>query len=137
MHVQLDPASPVPLYGQLIEQIRLALASGILRPGDRLPGIRELAERAAIHPMTVVRAFNDLISEGVLIGRQGSGTFVAERESQKEISRGQKLRIARRWAEELAAKAYGLGLSKKEALEALAEGFDALDAKRNARGGRR
>jgi GntR family transcriptional regulator len=112
--IQVDPSSPVPLYGQLLEQVRLALASGVLRPGDRLPGIRELAEHAAINPMTVVRAYNQLIHEGILVGRRGQGTFVAEDGGRREISLKERRKIARKWVEELLAKTYQLGLEGAE-----------------------
>src|SRR5262245_28374887 len=121
MHLQLDPGSPVPLYGQVVEQVRLALASGVLRPGDRLPGIRELAERAAVNPLTVVRAYNELIAEGVLEARQGLGTFVAD--GAREMSQLQKERLARGWAEDLVSKAVRLGLGKEQLLRIVGELF--------------
>jgi GntR family transcriptional regulator len=130
MYFRVDPASPVPLYSQLIEQIRLAIVSGVIQPGDRLPGIRELAEREAINPMTVVRASNALIQEGLLIGRRGQGTFVSDR-NQKEISKRQKQQIARRSAEEFVARALQLGLTRDELLRIVSGVFSELEAGRN------
>lgn len=130
MHIQVDPGSPVPLYCQVIEQIRLALASGLLKPGDRLPGIRELAERIAINPMTVVRAYNTLIQEGVLRGRRGTGTFVAETGSRGEVSRREKKRIAGKWIGEAVARCCRLGLDRGEILEVLEDCFEEPEGRR-------
>ena len=112
----------MPLYSQVVEQVRLGLASGVLRPGDRLPGIRELAERAAVNPLTVVRAYNELIAEGILEARQGLGTFVAQ--GARRMSQTQKEKVARGWAEELVSKAVQLGLGKEELLRIVGELFE-------------
>ena len=136
MHLQVDASSPVPLYAQVTEQVRLAIASGILRPGDRLPGIRELAERLAINPMTVVRAYNELIGDGVLVGRQGAGTYVSDGKGIRELSQAQRRKTARAWAEELAAKATTLGLARDEVLGIVREALDAA-ARRRAQAERR
>ncbi|HOB29747.1 MAG: GntR family transcriptional regulator [Dethiobacteria bacterium] len=68
----------MPIYYQLVEQIRNAIAGGMLKPGQQLPSVRELAGKLAINPNTVTRAYGILESEGLLIRRQGTGTFVAQ-----------------------------------------------------------
>jgi GntR family transcriptional regulator len=128
MHIELDPGSPVPLYRQVVEQVRLALASGVLRPGDRLPGIRELAERAAVNPLTVVRAYNELIAEGVLEARQGLGTFVAQ--GARRMSQLQKEKVVRDWAEELVSRAVRLGLEKGQLLRIVGELFEKIEGEK-------
>jgi len=74
---RLDAASGVPPYLQLVQQVRQALLLGFLRPGDRLPLIREVVESLAINPNTVAKAYRQLEHEGALVGRPGQGTFVA------------------------------------------------------------
>ena len=72
-----NPASGVPIYLQLKEQIRHACDTGALRPGDSLPGIRALAESMVINPNTVARVYRELEQEGLLELRHGIGAFVA------------------------------------------------------------
>lgn len=73
----LNPHSGIPMYLQLKEQIKTAVAGGALCPGDRLPPVRELAESLTVNPNTVARAYSELEREGILRGEQGRGTFVS------------------------------------------------------------
>lgn len=76
--IHLDPQSPVALYLQICEQIRRLVALGALRPGDRLPTVRELAARTRVNRNTAARAIQQLESEGLVRTRVGQGTFVAD-----------------------------------------------------------
>jgi GntR family transcriptional regulator len=73
-----NPSSGVPVYLQLIEQVRHAIDVGALRPGDQLPAIRRVAEDLVINPNTVAKAYRELEQAGVIDLRQGSGAFVAD-----------------------------------------------------------
>jgi GntR family transcriptional regulator len=73
---QLDPASGVATYLQLVQQVRDALRLGLLEPGDRLPTAQQVVARLAINPNTVLKAYRDLEREGLVQGRPGMGTFV-------------------------------------------------------------
>ncbi len=73
----LDLKSGVPVYRQIIDQIRGALASGALATGDQLPTVRQLAVDLAINPNTVVRAYKELEFGGLLETHQGTGTFIS------------------------------------------------------------
>jgi GntR family transcriptional regulator len=75
--VKPNPASGVPIYLQLIEQIKHAIESELLLPGDQLPGIRRIADELVMNPNTVAKAYRELEHEGVIELRQGSGAFVA------------------------------------------------------------
>ena len=75
----LAPRSSLPPYVQLVEQVRQALLNGVLRPGDRLPTVKEVVGSLAINPNTVLKAYRDLEREGLVEGRQGVGTFVLRR----------------------------------------------------------
>lgn len=77
LSLTLDPALRVPLHRQVYEGIRSAILSGRLRPGDRLPASRVLADRLSLSRQTVTEAYEQLRAEGYLHGRQGSGTYVA------------------------------------------------------------
>jgi GntR family transcriptional regulator len=73
---QLDLHSGVPVYRQIIDQVRGGIAAGSLTPGDQLPTVRQLAVDLAINPNTVVRAYRELELGGLLETHQGTGTFI-------------------------------------------------------------
>jgi len=72
-----NPASGVPIYLQLIEQVKHAVETGALRPGEQLPGIRPLSEELVINPNTVAKAYRELEHAGIIELRHGSGAFVS------------------------------------------------------------
>ncbi len=78
MEFQCDPTSRVPIYRQLIDQVRQAVARGKLQPGSRLPSVRVLSRELVVNPNTVARAYTELERNGVLNTRPGLGVFVAE-----------------------------------------------------------
>ena len=73
---QLDAASGVATYLQLVQQVRDALQLGLLEPGDQLPTAQQVVARLAINPNTVLKAYRDLEREGLVRSRPGQGTFV-------------------------------------------------------------
>jgi GntR family transcriptional regulator len=73
---RLDGRSNVVPYLQLVDQVRQALRTGLLAPGDQLPTVREVAESVSINPNTVLKAYRHLEHEGLVEGRPGQGTFV-------------------------------------------------------------
>jgi GntR family transcriptional regulator len=73
---QLDGASGVATYLQLVQQVHQALQLGILKPGDQLPTAQQVVARLAINPNTVLKAYRDLEREGLVRARPGQGTFV-------------------------------------------------------------
>ena len=74
--VQINPGSIVPIYKQITEQVRMAVATGRLSVTDQLPSVRSLAEELAVNPNTVARAYADLAREGVIETRPGRGVFI-------------------------------------------------------------
>jgi GntR family transcriptional regulator len=72
-----NPSLGVPIYLQLMEQVKHAVETGALRPGEQLPGIRPLAEELVINPNTVAKAYRELEHEGVIELRHGAGAFVS------------------------------------------------------------
>jgi GntR family transcriptional regulator len=72
-----NPSSGVPIYLQLMEQVKHGIETGALRPGEQLPGIRPLAEELVINPNTVAKAYRELEHEGVIEIRHGAGAFVS------------------------------------------------------------
>ena len=81
-----NPSSGVPIYLQLMEQVKHAIETGALRPGDQLPGMRPLAEELVINPNTVAKAYRELEHEGVIELRHGAGAFVAGNAGTKKLT---------------------------------------------------
>ena len=79
MLFRTNPASGVPIYLQLMEQVKHAIETGALRPGEQLPSIRPLAEELVVNPNTVAKAYRELEHEGVIELRQGAGAFVTDK----------------------------------------------------------
>src|ERR1700677_3323464 len=73
---RVDPASGVPTYLQLVQQVEHALRLGYLKPGDQLPKVRDVVASLAINPNTVSKAYRELETKGLIVGRPGQGTFV-------------------------------------------------------------
>jgi GntR family transcriptional regulator len=84
--VRPNPASGVPIYLQLMEQVKHAIETGALRPGDQLPGIRPLAEELVINPNTVAKTYRELEHEGVIELRHGAGAFVSAAAREKKLT---------------------------------------------------
>lgn len=115
----LDPASGVPYYRQIIDQILAGIATGVLVKGDRLPTVRALAVELAVNFNTVARAYKELEIRGVLATQQGSGTFVAEHDV--SVDDVERRRALVQLLDEFLARAARQGLTLAEIQEALAE----------------
>ena len=74
---RIDTGSDVPIYRQLVQQVRRDVMLGRLRPGDQLPSVKEVVDALSVNPNTVVKAFSELEHQGLVVRRQGVGTFVA------------------------------------------------------------
>ncbi|MEA3403072.1 MAG: GntR family transcriptional regulator [Armatimonadota bacterium] len=118
MHISIDPKSSTPLYSQIQEEIRLAVAAGVLQPGDQLPRVREQAEELRVNPNTVARAYRELQGDGLLVARQGSGTFVSG--EAEAMGRREQRRVLQQMLDEAARTAANLGVSRAD-FSALAE----------------
>jgi GntR family transcriptional regulator len=81
-----NPSLGVPIYLQLMEQVKHAIETGALRPGEQLPGIRPLAEELVINPNTVAKAYRELEHEGVIELRHGAGAFVSANARAKKLT---------------------------------------------------
>jgi GntR family transcriptional regulator len=81
-----NPSSGVPIYLQLMEQVKHSIETGALRPGEQLPGIRPLAEELVINPNTVAKVYRELEHEGVIELRHGAGAFVASNAAAQKLT---------------------------------------------------
>lgn len=108
----ISPASDMPIFRQLMQQIQRAVALGKLQVGDQVPAVRTLAETLVINPNTVARAYQELIREGVLESRSGRGVFVSER--RQVFSKSERNRRLEQSAESLCHEAILLNASLPE-----------------------
>ena len=86
MFVRPNLSSGVPIYLQLMEQVKHSIETGALRPGEQLPGIRPLAEELVMNPNTVAKAYRELEHEGVIELRHGAGAFVSANAQAKKLT---------------------------------------------------
>ena len=117
MSIDFDilPSDPIPIYRQIVEQVRRRVASGSLAAGDELPSVRALAQLHAINPMTVSKAYSLLETEGLLERRRGMGMFVAAVRPTR--SAAQRLALLEPALQAAAQQAHELGLEAGQALE--------------------
>jgi len=115
----LDLHSGVPVYRQLIDQVRSGMALGSLAAGDQLPTVRQMAVDLAINPNTVMRAYRELELGGLLETHQGTGTFIARKKLEKND--GERERQLTQIASEVAARAGAAGFTVEELLDRLRE----------------
>ncbi len=113
----LDLHSGVPVYRQIIDQVRSGLASGSLAAGDQLPTVRQLAVDLAINPNTVMRAYRELELGGLLETHQGTGTFISNRKPEKNSA--ERERQLGQMAGEFAARAGAAGFALEDVIDRL------------------
>jgi GntR family transcriptional regulator len=113
----IDLHSGVPVYRQLIDQVRSGIASGTLTAGDQLPTVRQLAVDLAINPNTVMRAYRELELGGLLETHQGTGTFIANKKLEKNSA--ERDRQLGQMAGEFAARAGAAGFSLEDLIDRL------------------
>lgn len=117
MFSRIDPRSPTPIYAQIADRIRVAVASGELRPGDDLPSVRALATRLRVNPATVVQAYRALEREELVEMRQGAGTFVSA--LAPETRELERQHAAQRLVRQMLSEAARLGLTPTDLRRAL------------------
>ncbi len=113
----IDPRSPTPIYAQIADRIRLAVAAGELKAGESLPSVRALASRLRVNPATVVQAYRELERDKLVEMRQGAGTFVSE--IANETKGRERAAAARRFVHQMLSEAARLGLSPTDLRDAM------------------
>ena len=112
MQFELNITSRLPIYQQLVQQAREAIARGDLKPREQLPSVRQLSRDLVINPNTVARAYTELEREGLLSNRPGKGVFVAE--PKDELTRDARLQRLCVGVDRLLTEAVHLGFSREE-----------------------
>jgi len=126
MDITISVSDGVPIYRQIVNQVKYLVASGLLQPGEELPPIRTLALQLKVTPNTIVKAYDELETSGVVHKRQGSGTFVSEGRSKMAIR--DRRRIIEQRIDALLAEAHQLNFSGDDVLRILRERQAAMDA---------
>jgi GntR family transcriptional regulator len=114
--ISIDASSDVPIFRQIVQQIKTAVAMGRLQPEDPLPSVRHLAVELAVNPNTVARAYLDLEIEGVIYKRQGAGTFVSTQGVR--VSKNERRKVLSELMEKALVEGVNLGLDEEELREA-------------------
>ena len=129
--VNIDPSNGLPIYMQIVQQIKTGVAVGRLQPEDPLPSVRQLATELRVNPNTVARAYLDLEIEGVIYKRQGHGTFVSGQ--CVGMSRRERRRAVARHLEKAVVEGVHLGLDEDEMREAFDAALEKILSAREAR----
>jgi GntR family transcriptional regulator len=119
MDITINLADGVPIYRQIVNQVKYLVASGLLQPGEELPPIRTLALQLKVTPNTIVKAYDELESSGVIHKRQGSGTFVSE--ERPRLALRERQRIIDQRIDALLAEAHQLNFTVDDILRMLRE----------------
>jgi GntR family transcriptional regulator len=112
LFIALSPGNPDPMYKQVTDQIKDAIASGELKPNDRLPSVREFSEALKVSAITIKRAYFDLETEGYILTRAGLGSFVAE--VSRETLRSRKIDELRAEMTRIVRTAARFGITREE-----------------------
>ncbi|RLS66039.1 MAG: GntR family transcriptional regulator [Planctomycetota bacterium] len=115
MQIHIQAQGGVPIYLQVMQQIKYLVASGRLQPGDELPSIRTLAEQLIVNPNTIARAYRELETAGVVEKRRTAGTFVAEAGS--PLARKERLKLLKQRVDQLLVEAFQMGFGLDEVLK--------------------
>lgn len=126
MQIHISTQDGVPVYLQIVNQVKYLVAAGRLPPGEEIPSVRTLAEQLVINPNTVARAYLELERAGVVVKRHGSGTYVSEEGS--PLARKERMKILTQRADALLAEARHMDVAIDEVLALLRERYKNLNS---------
>ena len=124
MDIHISPHDGVPIYQQIVNQVKYLVASGRLAPGEELPAIRVLAERLVVNPNTIARAYRELEVAGVVEKRRTAGTYVSAVGS--PLARRERLKILTERIDALLAEARQLGIRTEQVIDLMRQRDDIL-----------
>ncbi len=129
MQIHITTSDGVPIYQQVVNQIKFLIASGRLNSGDELPPIRVLAAQLLINPNTVARAYRELETAGIVEKRRTAGTYVSEQGS--PLARRERVKILAERIDTLLAEAIHMGVSIDDVMKLVQQRHDAIQSARN------
>jgi GntR family transcriptional regulator len=119
MQIHVSANDGVPIYLQIVNQVKYLVAAGRLAPGEEVPPIRVLAQQLVINPNTVAKAYHELEREGIVVKRHGSGTYVSDQGS--PLAKRERTRILTKRIDALLAEARHLDVPITELIDLLRE----------------
>lgn len=126
MGITINLTDGVPIYRQIVSQVKYLVASGALRPGEELPPIRTLALQLKVTPNTIVKAYSELEAAGVVHKRHGSGTFISEGRRQ-QVALRERRRVIEQRIDTLLVEAHQLSFTTDDILKMIRERKAAMD----------
>ena len=130
MDIAINVTDGVPIYRQIVNQVKYLVASGLLQSGEELPPIRTLALQLKVTPNTIVKAYGELETAGVVHKRQGSGTYVSE--ERPRLANRERQRIIEQRIDALLAEAHQLNFTADDILRMVRERKAVMDPGANA-----
>jgi GntR family transcriptional regulator len=127
VQLHISTKDGVPIYLQIVNQVKYLVAAGRLAPGEEIPPIRSLAEQLVVNPNTVAKAYHELEREGVVTKRHGSGTYISDNGS--PLARRERVKILTRRVDALLAEARHMDVPLKEILDLVRDRHDNLQPK--------
>jgi GntR family transcriptional regulator len=125
VQIRITTNDGIPIYVQIVNQVKYLVASGRLAPGEEMPPIRVLAEKLVVNPNTVARAYRELEAAGIVEKRRTAGTFVSEAGS--PLARRERMKILTERVDLLLAEARQLGISLAEVVELIGRRNEAME----------
>lgn len=129
MDIRINYSSGEPICRQVCDQIKLAVVSGRLQAGEKMPSIRDLAQSLKVNPTTVVRIYNELAHEGIVTVRQGQGAFIAEGAPQR-LSPQEVQRVVGELARKMLIEGLRMGMSLTEIIKTVRAQYGEIEAAR-------
>ena len=124
MYIRIEPSSSVPIYRQIIDQIKYQVATGVLKEGDRVPSVRQLAGQIAVNQNTILKVYNELCRENVLRIERGNGTFVTA--SRQSISATERKNRVANILRQAVVHAVHLDINLRETTKLLEKEYQAI-----------
>lgn len=135
MFIRIEPSSSMPIYRQIADQIRYQIAAGILKEGDKILSVRELAAKLAVNQNTILKVYNELCRENILKIERGEGTFVSS--GKQNIPVDERKEMVAGPLREAAVLAIQLDIPVQEIEAILKEEYGNIDSQRNKEQGGR
>ena len=127
MQLHISTSDGVPIYLQIVNQVKYLVAAGRLAPGEEVPPIRTLAEQLVVNPNTVAKAYHELEREGVVTKRHGSGTYISDNGS--PLARRERLKILTQRVDALLAEARHMDVPLKEVIDIVRDRHENIQPK--------
>lgn len=128
--IRIEPSSSVPIYRQIIDQIKYQVATGVLKEGNKVPSVRELAAKLTVNQNTILKVYNELCRENVLKIERGDGTYVSS--NKQSISAGERKKAVANVLREAVVQAIHLEISVEQSKELLENEYAKIISQRKA-----